>query len=61
MLGEESGCAVWEVGWWVGVGARFVGLAWVGDVEGVLEVAGRVLLGDEEGVKVPEAGFDVTK
>lgn len=59
VLGEEGGGAVWEVGWWVGVDAGFVGLRWVGDVECVLEVAGGVLLGDEEGVEVPEAGFDV--
>lgn len=30
----------------------------VGDIKGVLEVTGGVLLWDEEGIKVPEAGFD---
>ena len=42
------------------VGARRVGSWGVGDVEGVLEVASGVLLGDVEGIKVPESGFDVT-
>lgn len=30
----------------------------VGEVEGVLDFAGGVLLRDEEGVEAPEAGFD---
>lgn len=34
------------------------GERWVGDVEGVLQVAGGVLLRDEESVKVPEARFN---
>lgn len=40
---------------YVGVCARLVGLDGVGDEEGVLHVSGGVLLGDEEGVEVPEA------
>jgi hypothetical protein len=40
---------------------RLVGVRRIGDVEGVLEVAGGVLLGDEEGVEVPEASFDETR
>lgn len=37
----------------------FIGLRGVGDEEGVLLVAGGMLLGDEEGVEVPEACFDI--
>lgn len=40
------------------LGTGPVGDLGVGDVEGVLQVAGRVLLGHEEGVEVPEAGLD---
>lgn len=42
----------------LGVFTGFIGLRWVGDEEGVLLVAGRMLLGDEEGVEIPEACFD---
>ena len=42
---------------WVFAGS--VGVWWVGDEEGILLVAGGMLLGDEEGVKVPEAGLDI--
>ena len=42
----------------VRVVARWVGARGVGDIEGILQVAGGVLLRDEEGVEVPEAGFD---
>ena len=41
-----------------GVCAGLVGFGRVGDEEGVLHVAGGVLLRDEEGVEVPEAGVD---
>jgi hypothetical protein len=41
-----------------GVGAGRVGAYGVRDVEGVLEVAGGVLLGHEEGVEVPESSVD---
>lgn len=44
---------------WVFAGS--VGVWWVGDEEGILLVAGRMLLRDEQGVKVPEAGLDVPK
>lgn len=40
------------------VGPRFVCGRRVGYIECVLEVAGRMLLGDEESVKVPEPGLD---
>ncbi len=53
-LGRER-CLCW--GW--GVGARFVGVEGVGDVECVLEISGWVLLRYEEGVEVPESGLDV--
>lgn len=43
----------------LGIFAGFVGVGWVRDEEGVLLVAGGVLLGDEEGVEVPEAGLDI--
>lgn len=43
-----------------GVFTRFVGVGRVGDKEGVLLVAGGVLLRNEKGVEVPEAGFDVS-
>ena len=39
----------------------FVGRWWVGNEEGILLVAGGMLLRDEEGVKVPEASFDIPK
>lgn len=42
------------------VGPGFVGPRGVGDVEGVLEVAGRMLLRNEEGVEIPETGLDVS-
>ena len=51
-------------GFEVGVGgvcAGFVCVERVGYVKGVLEVSGRVLLGDEKSVEVPEAGLDVTR
>ena len=41
--------------------AGFVGVGRIGDEEGVLLVAGGVLLGDEEGVEIPEAGFDISR
>ena len=41
--------------------AWFIGRGWVGDKEGVLLVAGGMLLGDEEGVEVPEAGLNIPK
>ena len=44
-----------------GVFARSVGVGWVGDEESILLVAGRMLLGDEEGVEVPEAGLNISK
>jgi len=40
------------------VWAWFVGLGRVGYEEGVLHVAGRVLLGDEEGIEVPKTGIN---
>lgn len=43
-----------------GFGTGWVGDGGVGNEEGILLVAGGVLLGDEEGVEVPEAGFDVS-
>lgn len=47
--------------WFAGhVVAGGVGGHRVGDVKGILEVAGRMLLRDEEGVEIPEAGFDET-
>ena len=39
--------------------AWFIGRRWVGDEEGVLLVAGGMLLGDEEGVEVPEASLNI--
>lgn len=45
----------------LGIFAGPVGVRWVGDEEGILLVAGRMLLGNEEGVKVPEAGFDIPR
>lgn len=47
------------IGGWVGAGE--VGELGVRDVEGVLEVAGGVLLGHEEGVEVPETAVDESK
>lgn len=41
--------------------ARLVGDGGVGDVEGVLEITGGVLLRDEKGIKVPEARFNETR
>lgn len=41
------------VGFWWGEGG-----GGVGEVEGVLDFAGGVLLGDEEGVEAPETGLD---
>ena len=38
----------------------FVGGGRVGDVECVLKIAGRVLLGHVEGIEVPKASFDKT-
>lgn len=58
-FGDGDG-AVGEFSGGEGVGAGFVGGGRVGDIEGVLEVTGGVLLGDEEGVEDPEAGFDVS-
>lgn len=65
-----GGGGVFGVGTWLvgggkggggtGFGAWFVGFWGVGDVECVLEVAGGMLLRDEEGVEVPEAGFDIS-
>ena len=43
----------------LGVFAGSVSIGWVGDEEGILLIAGGVLLGDEEGVEVPEAGLDI--
>jgi hypothetical protein len=40
------------------VGGTFGGMGWGGDVKGILEVTGGVLLWDKEGVEVPEGGFD---
>ena len=36
-----------------------VGVRWIGNKERVLLISGRMLLGYEEGVKVPETSFDV--
>jgi hypothetical protein len=44
-----------EVLW---VGGRFLRVGGSFEVESILEVSGGVLLWDEEGVKVPETGFD---
>lgn len=44
----------------LGVFSRLVRCSGVGDVESVLQIAGGMLLGDVEGVKVPEASFNVT-
>jgi hypothetical protein len=44
-----------EVLW---VGGRFLCVGGGFEVECILEVSGGVLLGNEEGVKVPETGFD---
>jgi hypothetical protein len=44
-----------------GVCAGRIGAYGVRDVEGVLEVAGGVLLGHEEGVEVPEASVDESR
>ena len=41
--------------------ARSIGVGWIGYEEGVLLVACGMLLGDEEGIEVPEAGLDVSK
>ena len=41
-----------------GVWAWRSGFSWVGNVEGVLEISCGMLLWDEEGVEVPEAGID---
>ncbi len=45
----------------LGVFAGLVGVGWVGDEEGILLVAGGMLLGDEEGVEVPEAGLNIPR
>ncbi len=45
----------------LGVFAGFVSVGWVGDEEGILLVAGGMLLGDEEGVEVPEAGLNIPR
>lgn len=45
----------------LGIFTRSVGVGWIGDEEGVLLVACGMLLGDEEGVEVPEAGLDIPK
>ena len=45
----------------LGVFAGFLSVGWVGDEEGILLVAGGMLLGDEEGVKVPEAGLNIPR
>ena len=42
----------------IGVGARLVGHGWIGDEEGVLHIAGRVLLWYKESIEVPEARVD---
>ena len=45
----------------LGVFAGFVCIRWVGDEESILLIASRVLLGDEEGVKIPEASLDIAE
>ena len=45
----------------LGVFPGSVGVGWVGDEKGILLVAGWMLLGDEEGVEVPEAGLDIPR
>ena len=42
----------------LGVFAGFVCIRWVGDEESILLVASGMLLGYEEGVKIPEASLD---
>ena len=45
----------------LGVFAGFVSVGWVGYEKGILLVAGGMLLGDEEGVEVPEAGLNIPR
>lgn len=45
-------------GFFGGVGTGRVPGRGVGDVKSILEIAGRVLLGHEESVEIPEAGLD---
>lgn len=45
----------------LGIFAGSVGKGWVGDEEGILLVAGRMLLRNEEGVEVPEAGLNIPR
>ena len=45
----------------LGVFAGLVCIRWIGDEESILLVASGMLLGDEEGVKIPEASLNIAR